>query len=523
MPPPPMRRRRAAPAPTLLSLPDDALLRVFHFLPTPARDSDAALDLQHASPSSRAPPPTCSSMAHLAPPRPPALLSSRHAPTLASPAGALAATCARLASLHRTRVVTCVDLARGSCAGGLAAALAAHPCADAAVLDFACAAHTAAAPAAVLHRLRALSLVRVPRSERMAHALLRAAPALEELHIGHGYASTRETAALFRALPLALHRLSVSCGKFVTCPFADCTSCNLDMVLSQPQVHRALWERVATMPALRELRVCNAPAIPREAMLALRASPAMRNLTITCSGTVDIWYMFPADLFLAVPTGLRTFCLESIDPFTHPRLGGYFELPARGFARLPHLETLQLASFGVSWQALRLVAQTLRSLRLFWGRVEPRGIVPCMPLVQELTLNRVDGVDDYLLVKLLSSLPSLRVLRISFEHQHNDPAFAAALHCAAGAPNLRSLTLECSLVNIGDATAAVAGQRFLRLRELDWTSSTVTAVGLTALARGCTSLRKLSLRECTSTKRGIPDPEVWLRDKFPHLTELQLD
>lgn len=161
--------------PSLLCLPDDALVRIFFYLGSPLPYYESFLGPQHADVPD-------------------------------SSAGALARTCRRLAALHRTRVVSCVDLSRTSCSCSLPAALRFFPSVDAAVLGSLRESHATTAlrgkGAQCMSRLRSLCLTAVP-SEDFVDTLIATVPQLRALDVqamGNFMGGSASKAGLLRLL-----------------------------------------------------------------------------------------------------------------------------------------------------------------------------------------------------------------------------------------------------------------------------------------------------------------------------------
>ncbi|GBF99875.1 hypothetical protein Rsub_12671 [Raphidocelis subcapitata] len=242
----------------------------------------------------------------------------------------------------------------------------------------------------------------------------------------------------------------------------------------------ALAEDAAKRASLTSLRLHDAPALTARGAAALRAAPALAQLSIDACCGVGVGALLGQGL---LPPALRGLSLRS-QAFANMFAGGVLERPACGGT----LVALDLAG------CADLVDRELRK------------VVGFLPALQELTLTGCACVTD----AGLSALSSLRRLRaLSAGGTRAAGAFAEAL---APLDGLSSLSLR----GCGALTAAAArGQLPLLagLRDLDLSDCRcVDDATVLVLAGALTALGRLNVQGCKGVTRGVlPFVPHWLR------------
>lgn len=317
---------------TILSLPDDLLLKIFHYLPTPLPGD---VDFPSRSFTSG-----CT-----------------------SPASALANTCRRLEKLRRTRVVNCVDLSRAFCGFRLPVLLHKYPAVDRAVLGALCATHGQkifhSSNSGTLGRLLALRMSVVP-STHFAKTFCAAVPQLRDLQVGpmidddmaswpSSAAQNQGMAQLFRQLPSGLWRLRIT---LTFDPSQNLTS------PSSEQAQSGLWVSIGKMNELKELRIVDAFSIPKRAVFELQKCHQLRVLDVFCR-KLDAWGTALNEFLEALPSSLVQMNIHTLHCQQPPLLrAGCLE-------RLTQLERLFANGWNIlDWAILKPVAPQMRKLCL---------------------------------------------------------------------------------------------------------------------------------------------------------------
>lgn len=461
---------------TLLSLSDDALVRILSQLGSPLPGDAPFLAPQHTS--------------------------HRH-----SPAAALAMTCVRLYNLHRESVVTCVDLSRGECGCGLAAALARHPRADAAALGTSTVKHGEAVSRygdlGILAQLSALCVSGI-LSVSLAHLLAESLPQLRELDIfwddddhppcsPYGFGLKR----VVGKLPAGLRRLRLSY------PLAN----HWKLVDPDQELNDSLWNSIGTMEELEELQVGYLSSIRWTAMAAVARCHRLRKLSVKCWHW-DMWDVPVSRFVEALTSSLTGMKLKSIVTQSI--------LSTECFARLVALESLHVEGINfANWEVLKPAVPRLRELTL--GCIfDPGGRLPSLVRLEVIDLKHVRDVQAGPLFALLGSTSVLKELHVGSVNL-SDATLAAYLLSAACGRTLRVL----EFCGGGDATVSAIGERFVHLRELSVSFSRVTSVGLSFVGQGCPQLTKLLMSQCCN----FDDEAAAIASVggFPKLDELSLE
>lgn len=479
---------------TLASLPSDALSRIFFFLGAPITSYSRE-----------------------------SFLSPRHTDSNDSPAVALSRTCKSLEELHRTEVVTCVDLSDAPCSCGLPAALEKHPSADAAVLRKLRCENLEAAfcgdRARPLGQLRALCLKEIPSSV-FADALVSAVPRLQELVItspgwttvspeGRWGPSTAQNELLGRTrmlkqLPAGLCRLTV----------------DHHFTESDEEMQMAFWGCIGSMESLEVLEVTGLYAPSKSTVTAMGRCRRLWEVRMELE-TDRVWGVKLAELVTALPPGLKKLILDGTEEGDNGEM--FFDLPtplsAGYWARLLELEHLHLGRLSITTLgAVMSVAPRLRKLELEDVSVEYEAIIPRMRNLEEFKLGVVAGVNDSLLMQVFLATDKLREAFFDASPMLSDTGFSAAIRNAACAKSLHVLRVG-GFVNVGEKTAEAIGTHFLELEELDLEHTHITATGIESLGRGCQKLQKASFNYCS----GFDDAAATaIGVHFPRLEKLEL-
>lgn len=469
----------ASPAVTILSLPNDVLVRIFSFF-------------------------------EAAPPLDENFFAQRQSTNPGSPSLALAHTCGRLAALRRARVVRFVDLSGGEDVSEAPGSLIRHPFADAAVLNTE---HAEAAEelfrnggGGTLGRLRGLGVTAVP-SNGFADTFALAVPLLRELVVGSCVDNSCRHPGmiqLLRRLPARLRRFKMQCPWLTL----DCL------------VQRALWEALGGLEELEELHIESPCRVTRASIDGLKKSRRLRRFSMLHTSDVTLLQPVAAALVASLPTGLRYLSMETWQAYDH------LDASAGGcFTHLAELECFDVERLVSNLAELQPFAPRLRRLSLSHGNIYVDGELPMMPCLEELSLTNNSGVDDDLLRRLLRSLDLLKRLYIVMV-QSSDRGMAAAFSAAACADKLLSLAIEPNKEGIGirpgetfrDATVTAIGRTFSHLNELRLPYLSVTASGMESLGQGCAHLTKLFLRNCGNLNYLTPV----MGKRFTQLEELDI-
>lgn len=462
---------------TLLSLPDDALSRLFSFLTSPPVYDENVLS------------------AHLS-----------NDP--ASPAAALAQTNRHLHTLYHL-AVRVVDFTLPKCSCGTPPALSSYPSADAAVLDETRSSLRLAQP--VTH-LRTLCVRSFP-SEDYVDSLLSSIPNVEDIVLNRSSSSSRTADRMAEAtydskarkgmtsflsrLPSGLRRLSVLDG-------------------FQLALLDGFWDRLWQLDDLEELNVnVNLKFFVPGQVEAMQHCARLQRLRVGCGPRLgDI-----GEFLLTLPPRLQHLFI-TLDKLSANSVTDQSSWRRDWAGPVSGLLTLRLKKVRVdNWAAFQAVAPHLRELELLGASVGSAGLTPPFPMLEVLHLDLVPGsLNDNSLVVLLSSVKALRKLTVtrgldnSFQLTYK--GLALALSICPSSSTLRELKLEfeLNLKFVSDApferVAKAIGRQFRELKELDLKRTVFTPAGLEVIGFCCPHLTGLKLGDTKEVVPGISAGQV---------------
>lgn len=516
---PPVSSSSAPEGPTILSLTNDLLVRIFHLL-LPSEEGTSSTN--HPRVALDNGPFPCG-------------------PDSPSPAAALAATCGRLRDLYRARVVLGVD-GRERCVCVLPRALRRHPAARAASA-WAILCSPARAEAAIRDvqthpstgsRLAALSLRRVPTAS-FAEALVAAVPELRYLrldfeaamHAGGVRRMVRRSSARAVGTPSETDD-TLGCLRLLEKLPVGLRSVDAKFNLGaedgkHDEMLTTLLLSIAALSELSELRV-EAWSLPAESLDVMPECHALRAISVLVSS----WKpgVPVPNLLAALPLTIRDVSLLCARPSV--AVGAIELIPnsRAALARLPELQSLEAAGLSFSDLAiLEPVAARLRKLVLS-DCVFQGGDVSLseMTALQVLSLRRVRMPGADALRTLLRASPALFSLTIAppAPTLHSSYTVTRALESTAAVGSIRALALTAEGVHSGRPhdegphggrgryvyrgsqvsfmELAAVGKHFAALRELSLCNYRLDDSGrdLDWAGRGCQQITKLTLQNCVS-------------------------